>query len=234
MKKNITVLYVEDDVEQRRDKMFVLSARYLKVMEANNCEEALSLYREHNFNLIITDIVMGENAMNGIEMAEDIRKTDKKIPILILTEYVSNTYLRQAVNLNNVYYVEKSELTSNLIFEEALKSTELHLGKNIQDSIQELSNNIYFDSLNGTIVRDGDVIHLTTNELKLLELFFQNKNQIVTFVTISFVVWEVSISEPIRVSIRSLVRSLRRKLKDDTELSIIITVQGAGYKLVIQ
>ena len=224
MKKKITVLYVEDNIDERKNQMFVLSARYLNVIEANNGEEGLYLYQKHKPDIIITDIKMP--LMNGLKMVEKIREINDNIPILILTGHVDNDYLLQAVNWNNIHFISKDNL-SNTFFENSLKKVEKYLGSDNISSVCEVSENIYFDMLNCTLVINNHVIPLTNNEKKLLKLLCQSINQVVTYTTIYAVVWERGQDEKLD-SIRSLVRSVNRKL----EVKYIVNIPGIGYKII--
>jgi len=219
----MTILYIEDDIDQREDRMFVLSAQYLKIIEANNGQEGLELYKEHKPDMIITDIKMP--LMDGLSMVEYIRKTDKNIPILIFTSHINNTYLLQAVNWNNVHYALKDENHSNTLFLKTLKKIEAYLKDDISN-IHELSDNTYFDTSNGSLLIHGYIIPLRHHEKELLKLLCQKYNQIVTYETIHQVIWGEARAD--KSSIRSLVRSVNRKLQE----KYIINISGVGYKIV--
>lgn len=221
MKKNITVLYVEDKPDERRDRMFVLSSRYLNVIEATNGQNGLDLYKKHHIDMIITDIMM--SPMDGLTMVEHIRKIDESLPVYILTGHLENSYLLKAINWNNIHYVPKESVATNTLFEASLKKFEKYL-QDESSSIYELSLNTYFDLLNHTLVIDGYVMPLTTHENELLKLFCKKVNQVVSYETIHQVVWGENRED--KSSARSLIRSLRRKLKDN----FIINISGVGYK----
>ena len=225
MKKNITILYVEDDDYIRKDYMFMLSARYLKVFEANNGQEGLSLYKEHSLDIVITDIEMP--LMNGLTMVEHIRKIDKKVPILILTAHVDNNYLLQAVNWNNIYFVSKESTQSNTSFENALKKIEKYLEGDMGGNIYEFSKNIFFDFLKETLMMNHHLIPLTPNEKKLLALLCEKSPKTVTYETIYEVVWGRSKDDKLD-SIRSLVRSVNRKLQK----KYILNTHNEGYRVI--
>jgi len=65
------------------------------LFEASHGEEALEKLSAHSVDLLITDIKMP--VMNGIELINAIRKTDSKIPILVLTTFDDNELLMQAI-----------------------------------------------------------------------------------------------------------------------------------------
>jgi DNA-binding NtrC family response regulator len=61
--------------------------------------------REGDFDLVISDLKMPE--MNGIELADEIRKIDKNIPILVITAYASIESAEEAVNKGVYDYITK-------------------------------------------------------------------------------------------------------------------------------
>ena len=61
--------------------------------------------KEGDFDLIITDLKMP--GMNGIELASEIRKIDKNIPILVITAYASIESAEEAVSKGVYDYITK-------------------------------------------------------------------------------------------------------------------------------
>ena len=93
MKHNKTILYVEDNDFIREEAVEYLSLLYKTVLEASNGKEALELYREHQPHIIITDIEMP--ILSGLEMVKEIRKEDKKTPIIMVIAFKDINYLQE-------------------------------------------------------------------------------------------------------------------------------------------
>ena len=105
--KSLTVLYVEDDEVVRLMCSAFLSRLVGVVVSAKNGEEGLAAYREHNPDIVITDIQMP--VMDGLVMAREIRKLDNKwtVPIFFMTAFDHVDYLQHSIHLGAYEYVIK-------------------------------------------------------------------------------------------------------------------------------
>lgn len=82
----MNVLIVEDEVDILDTLCDTLELEFdgvITIHKALNGAEALELYKENTFDLVITDINMPE--MNGIELTSNIRKDNEDIPIIVFT-----------------------------------------------------------------------------------------------------------------------------------------------------
>ena len=84
-----------------------------KVTCADDGEEALSLYNENKFDLIITDISMPK--MDGIELIRNIREENSGIPIIVFSAWNDSSSLNSCINLNIDAYMLKPLDRGNLI-----------------------------------------------------------------------------------------------------------------------
>ncbi|MDZ7819210.1 MAG: chemotaxis protein CheB [Aliarcobacter sp.] len=96
MKHNKTVLYIEDDNEIRNEYTNFFKKYFTTVITASNGREGLSKFITHHPDLIITDIKMPD--INGPELIHSIRNTDKKTPIIVLSEYANEPFLTESFN----------------------------------------------------------------------------------------------------------------------------------------
>ena len=82
--RSSTRLLVVDDEDFVRDLLGeILEAENCEVQLAESGSEALSLFREHEFDGVFTDV--GMPGMSGWELAREIRLINKKIPIAVIT-----------------------------------------------------------------------------------------------------------------------------------------------------
>lgn len=88
--KNFNVLYIEDNIDVQQQTTKMLSSFFKKIELANNGKEALEIFRDATFNLIITDIKMP--FVDGISLIESVRRIDKKIPIIVLSAHDDKEY----------------------------------------------------------------------------------------------------------------------------------------------
>ncbi len=103
--KNVTLLYVEDDEMTLEEISYFLSRYVKKLIVAKNGEEGLALFKEHNPDMIISDIQMPK--MNGLEMSRKVLEINPEIPIALTTAYSDSDYLVKAIELGIDKYVLK-------------------------------------------------------------------------------------------------------------------------------
>ncbi|MEI7842780.1 MAG: EAL domain-containing protein [Gallionellaceae bacterium] len=77
----VTMLYVEDDDMTREYLSHYLSRRMGMLYVAKNGQEGLELFKLHRPQIVLADIKMPQ--MDGLAMAEEIRKLDKEVPIIL-------------------------------------------------------------------------------------------------------------------------------------------------------
>lgn len=90
-----TVLYIEDDADTRNVYTDFLKRRVDEVITADNGEEGLQKFIDHQPDLIITDVKMPDK--NGIELVKAIRNIDKKIPIIVFSAYTEEEFIKDSV-----------------------------------------------------------------------------------------------------------------------------------------
>lgn len=103
--KDVTLLYVEDDLMTIEEISYFLQKYVKKLIIAKDGKEGLELFKKHKPDIVITDIQMPK--MNGLEMSEEILKTDPSVPIVLTTAYSDSQYLIRAIELGIDKYIVK-------------------------------------------------------------------------------------------------------------------------------
>ena len=80
-----TVLVVEDEPAVREIAARILRRNQYSVLEAASGSEALTLAAEHEFDLLLTDLVMPQ--VSGVELAQRIGRTRPGVPVLFMSGY---------------------------------------------------------------------------------------------------------------------------------------------------
>lgn len=111
--KSLRLLYAEDEDGIRKPMANTLSYYLKEVIEARNGEEGLSLYDEQRPDIILTDLRMP--VKDGLYMVKEIRKTDKKTPILMITAHTDKEYLLSAIELKIEKYLIKPVALDELL-----------------------------------------------------------------------------------------------------------------------
>lgn len=223
--KNISILYVEDDIDTQKEMTKVLSQLSKSVFVATSGIEALEIYKEQKPQIIISDIAMPN--LNGIEFIKKIREENKTIPIVLLTAYDDKDYLLPAANLNIQSYIIKPISTSKLK-EVLYNSIEyLNLNSNIYLNI---SDEFKYDKNNSSIIdKNNEKIKLNKKETKLINLLIENQNRVVSYSEIEQHVWFEYDEVMTSMALRTVIKNLRKKIPS----KFIKNISGQGYKLEI-
>ncbi|HUX60838.1 MAG TPA: response regulator [Ignavibacteriaceae bacterium] len=128
MKKNITLLVVEDDELLSSNLIELLTSSGYQVVSATNGIEGLNLIKKKIPDLIICDVMM--RGMDGFTLLKKINETLQiSIPFIFLTAKTDASNLRQGMNLGADDYIFKPYKA-----EELLTAIEVRLNKFIKAS----------------------------------------------------------------------------------------------------
>jgi len=218
--ENLSILYIEDEPLIRQNAVEYLSRYCHKVYEAEDGQIGLLLYKQHNPDLIITDIKMPK--LNGLDFVSKVRQEDKSTPVIITTAHSDTEYLLKAVELQLVKYLIKP-ITSDKL-QEAL-SMACDTLQNDTTSLILLDKHTQYDTLNQTLFVNKQHIKLTHNEVLFFDFLVKNAQRAITYEEIESLIWAY---EGMSMdALRSLVRGLRKKLGGD----FIENISGIGYRL---
>lgn len=199
--KSLKLLYAEDE-EGIRKPMANTLAYYLKeVLEARDGEEALGIYYEQRPDIILTDLRMPRK--DGLDMVKEIRKNDKKTPILMITAHTDKEYLLSAIELKIEKYLIKPIALNELLSGLRLCVSEIESGRSLFLECK----NCKFDFKNRRILHEGGKeTELTHKESDFLELLLRKKGMIVSYEEIELNVWKEEFMSI--AALRTLVKSL--------------------------
>lgn len=220
--KNCKILFVEDEAKIREHIVKTLKYLVEDVEEASNGKEALEKMQKFSPNIIITDLEMP--LMGGVEFVTEVRKTNKTVPIVVLTAHTNNEYLLKLIDMHIEHFIVKPMNFEKLLG--ALQKCEKAIQKS--STIQQtLPLQYSYDWEKKILSYEEQEIKLTKKQIAFLELLFKNSRRIVTYSEIEEYVWgdESIMTEN---SIRSLVKNLRKKLPSN----LIENLSGIGYKIV--
>lgn len=219
--KNLKLLYVEDELSIRKYAMSYFNRIFDITFEAENASKALEIYKNEKPQIVITDIKMGD--MSGIDLIKEIRLTDNKCQIIVLSAFLDTKYLLEAIELNLVKYLTKP------IKHDKLYSVLVQCAKNL-DNCKDLiyfSTDCFYNLDNQSLISNDKIIKLSQKESKLLELLCSNKTRIIGYQEIENKVWyDKEMSEN---ALRILVKKLRKKLPEGS----LENIPRVGYKIKI-
>jgi two-component system KDP operon response regulator KdpE len=221
------VLVVDDDRTLLRFLEEYIRALKYDVISASGGAEAIRLAYSHQPDLVVMDVMMP--GMDGWETTTRLREMSD-VPIILLTAKSSEEDKLRGFELGIDDYITKpfsfAELTARIQAvlnrvrqKPAERRNLIPLGKLVLD-------------LDRCEVRDGEeVILLTPNEFRLLDVLTKNLGKPVSEAQLIREVWgkESSIDT---AAVRRYIWLLRKKLEQDpANPRLIITVRGFGYRL---
>lgn len=228
-KKNLNILYIEDDILATARLKNILSKFFNKIIIASNGEDAFELLKTSpKIDLIISDINMPK--MDGLEFLEKLRYIDSKIPFIFVTARDEPDKMLRAIQLDIDNYILKPINLQNLLavidkIVEKLYKEYLILEKN---SHIELEKNLFWNRNNKTLIFDNQIIKLTKKELQFLEILMADENKIHKIEDIISVLWE---DEFLGKDYISNLKNIISRLRNKVPALKIENLYGMGYKI---
>ncbi|MGZ9584448.1 response regulator transcription factor [Paenibacillus marinisediminis] len=109
-------MLVVDDDKFERDGVKFLVDKYglnLEIFEADSGENALSFIKNHDVDILLSDIRM--NGMDGLQLAEKVRELGKPIKMMFMSAYGEFEYAQRAIDLKAIHYILKPVQVSEFI-----------------------------------------------------------------------------------------------------------------------
>lgn len=222
----IKILVAEDDKSLNSlVRSYLVNSGY----EAVSCydgEEALSLLREQEFDMVISDIMMPK--LDGFALAKEIRAADKQIPILFMTALDDIPSQQRGYKLGIDDYVVKP-FDAELLM---LRVGALLRRANIERSKELVAGNLRMNREEHTAYKDGEELSLTVREFDLLFKLLSFPKRTFTRAQLMDEFWDYDSSATSR-TVDVYMAKLREKTAGCTGFEIV-TVHGLGYKAVLK
>ena len=183
--KSLKVIFVSKEVNIGEKELKVLDLFFHKIIISHSAEKAFLDFSKEHPDIVITDIDLPK--LNGIDLCKNIRKTNPSIPIIILSADKDERYLFEAIRIQVIDFIVKPIKMEKLIF--ALNQTAKHMVNHGNVTIKLSNGNIYNYQEKTILKKDGNIIKLTKNEFRLLELLLANKERTLSKKDIEDYLW---------------------------------------------
>ena len=220
------ILFVEDDLSLARGLTFALKKQGYEPDVARTVLEAEKKWQNGGYDLVILDVALPDGS--GYEFCRSIRKTSK-VPVLFLTAADEETDIIMGLDLGGDDYITKPfKLAVFLARVNAL----LRRGGNFQQENTGLeSNGIRVDFLRQEVFKGQERIELTAGEYRLLYLFMENPDIVLSPEQILGRLWDREENYINSSTLTVYIRRLRAKIEDDPGVpEKIVTVRRMGYR----
>ncbi len=220
------VLIADDEPKMVRAIKDFLKAHDFVVMCANDGQQALDVYYEHNaeIDLILLDIMMPH--FSGYEVLSDIRENHSLTPVILLTARGEEYDQVKGFQLGADDYITKPFSPSLLLAR--IESLLKRVGKAAQNDL--VRGNIVLNTVKRSVSCAGRPLQLTKREFELLLFLLSNSSLILTREQILNSVWGYDFEGDIR-TVDTHIKQLRTKLQDDAHY--IKTIHRIGYQFEV-
>ena len=225
---NPLVLIIEDEPNMRRFLRTTLRGNAFQVVEAGSAREGLIQAAGRNPELILLDLGLPDR--DGREVARELRRTTRA-PIIILSARGQEHEKVLLLDLGADDYLTKPFGAGELLarIRVALRHA-ARPPKELEEPVY-LSGGVTVDAIRRQVFRDGEEVHLTPTEYKLLATLIRHAGRVLTHRQLLHEVWGANYVEQTHY-LRVYMAQLRHKLESDpTRPRLLITEPGIGYRL---
>ncbi|MCD8368919.1 MAG: response regulator transcription factor [Clostridiales bacterium] len=223
------VLIVDDDpaICKLLDK--VMKSNGLETTIAGSGAEALSVIRNHTFDIILMDVMLGD--MEGFEVIQKIRGQGNPTPIMIVSGRNEDYDSLYGLSIGADDFITKPFRPLVLGAKvKALIRRDKSLSQNTADTLT--CGPFTYDTTTMRFFKDGKELILSSRESALLLLFLKHPQQVFTKDMIYEQVWG-NLTAVDDNAIMVYINRLRGKIEEDKQNpKHIITLRGLGYRFV--
>lgn len=195
---------------------------YLVELECNGLR-ILELLRENKYDVVLMEIALP--GLDALSVIRGFRAATGDTPIILMASTHCSKELENGLDAGADAYVVKPFHLNDL----AAQVRALLRRPVMRNEGVLIRGSLLVDTGAGTVNRDDIPIHLHPMEFKLLKFLLMHPNQVFSADTIFARVWKKDLGQ-VDETVRTHVRTLRRKIDVLGDPSVITTVRGLGYK----
>lgn len=220
------IFFVEDDLSLINGLSFAIKKQGYETDIARTYLEAEKMWINGKYDLVILDVSLPDGS--GYDLCKNIRKTSK-VPIIFLTAADEETDIIMGLDIGGDDYITKPFKLA--VFLSRINAL-LRRSDNFNQADAELdSNGIKVQLLKGEVYKDNELLDVTASEYKLLCLFMQNPDIVLSPEQILNKLWDCDEKYIDSNTLTVYIRRLRTKIEDNpSQPKKIVTVRRMGYK----
>ena len=208
---------------------YTLEASGYFVDNARTVKEALSLYPRNQYELLLLDVTLPDGT--GFDICKEVRNSST-VPIIFLTASDQEISIVRGLDMGGDDYITKPFKLNEL-----LSRIKALLRRSTQFSGTEVleANGIKIDTVERLVWKNGELLELTLVEYKLLCLFLQNPNHLLSREMILDRMWDGNGNYVDDNTLSVYIRRLRSKIEENPNApKYLLTERGFGYKWVVE
>jgi len=217
------VLLLEDDDVLNETITEYLEDEGFDVVSVKDGYDALDKAYEESFDILLFDVKVP--SIGGFDLLAELREKGVKTPAIFITSLNSIDDLTKGYDSGCDDYIKKPFVLKELLIRiEALIKRDFFHSKN---NFIEIDKNIKYDIDANALFVDEKEVSLNKKESKLLKLFLQNSNQVLSHDRIYDALW--SFDETYSESaLRTYIKNLRKIIGKEK----IVSLKKQGYKFI--
>lgn len=229
--RKLRLLIVEDEAAIRNGLVDVFIFHGYEVEAVADGAEGLQRALTGSFDLLLLDVMLP--GMNGFDICNRIRQQDRDQPIILLTAKSSDEDIIQGLSLGADDYVSKPFSVAQLVLRVQAVLRRSRARSDDQGPIR-LGDTVDIDLRNLNGRRGQQTLMFTRREADILYYLYANSDRPVPREELLSKVW--GYAKNIELETRTVdihMAKIRRKIElDPAQPQYLITVRGAGYRLV--
>jgi two-component system KDP operon response regulator KdpE len=220
------VLMIEDEPEIRRFARMALESEGLEVFDAATLARGLIDAATRRPELVVLDLGLPDG--DGLDFIREFRGWSQA-PVLVLSAREGEERKVQALDAGADDYLVKPFGVAELLARVRVQLRR-HRGAGSADPVLRFGT-VAVDRALRTVTRDGEELHLTPIEYRLLQEFCNAPGRVLTHQHLLKAVWGPGHAEDVHY-VRVHMANLRKKIEaDPNRPQWLVTEAGVGYRL---
>ena len=219
------ILLLEDDANLNETICEYLEEQGYRVDSVFDGYKAEDMLYENSYDLLLLDV--NTPGINGFEVLKNARAQGVKTPAIYITSLGSVEDLEQGFESGCDDYIRKPFALKEL----QIRTSTLIRRKFFHESREfiEIDKTIRYDVKNSTLLVNNHPHQLGVKEAKLLKLFLQSSESVLSHERIFEVLWAYD-EEPSDASLRTYIKNLRKIIGKER----IVSIKKQGYRYASQ
>ena len=226
------ILIVEDEKNILRFMRSALETNGFDVVTAMSGEEAYTMIGSHRPDLILLDLGLPD--IDGVNIIKSVREWTR-LPIIVVSARTTERDKVGALDLGADDYITKpfsaNELLARIRVALRHAQTELMTGEVYSAGVFK-AGGLVIDYDKHIVTVNGNEVHLTHNEFKIVALLSKRAGKVITYDFILKEIWGQQSSD-INQILRVNMANIRRKIEENpADPKYIFTEAGVGYRML--
>ena len=231
MFQKVSVLIIEDEKSIRDFMAKTLTAHEYKVATASNGKEGLAMMTSMLPDIVLLDLGLPD--IDGLDVIKQTREWSS-LPIIVISARTQEREKVMALDAGADDYITKPFGTFELLAR--IRTAIRHNNKIANDQVNAnrpyRAGGLVIDFDKRLVTVNGEEIHLTRVEYKIVSLLAQNSGKVITYTTLIEQVWGPYADDNNRI-LRVNMANIRRKIEENPgEPKFIFTELGIGYRML--